>query len=48
MQEMYDMLIKEVILPYLGLKSALVQKFPLFRVQLPGNIAVAKNIQIIL
>lgn len=42
MQEIYDKLIKEVILPYLGLKEALVQKFPSFRVQLPGNIAVAK------
>ena len=42
MQKMYDDLIKEVILPYLGLKEALVQKFPSFRVQLPGNKAVAK------
>lgn len=42
MQEIYNKLIKEVILPYLGLESALVQKFPSFRVQLPGNIAVAK------
>ena len=42
MQKMYDDLIKEVILPYLGLKVALVQKFPSFRVQLPGNKAVAK------
>mgnify|MGYP003644835820 FL=1 len=42
MQKMYDKLIKEVILPYLGLKKALVQKFPSFRIQLPGNKAVAK------
>lgn len=41
-QEIYDNLIKEVILPYLGLKEALVQKFPSFRIQLPNNIAVAK------
>ena len=42
MQELYDNLLKDVILPYLGLDSALVQKFPSFRVQLPNNIAVAK------
>tara|TARA_B100001063_G_C16775120_1_gene564662 strand:+ start:4988 stop:5701 length:714 start_codon:yes stop_codon:yes gene_type:complete len=42
MQKMYDNLVVEVILPYLGIKEALVQKFPSFRVQLPGNIAVAK------
>jgi hypothetical protein len=42
MQKMYDNLIEEVILPYLGINEALVQKFPSFRVQLPGNIAVAK------
>jgi hypothetical protein len=42
MQKIYDNLIKEVILPYLDLDSALVQKFPSFRVQLPENIAVAK------
>ena len=42
MEKMYDNLIKEVILPYLGLEKALVQKFPSFRVQLPENIAVAK------
>jgi hypothetical protein len=42
MQKMYDNLIKEVVLPYLGLKEALVQKFPSFRIQLPGNKAVAK------
>ena len=42
MQKMYNNLIEEVILPYLGINEALVQKFPSFRVQLPGNIAVAK------
>lgn len=42
MQKMYDELIEEVILPYLGLDKALVQKFPSFRIQLPDNIAVAK------
>ena len=42
MQKMYDDLIKDVTLPYLGLKEALVQKFPSFRIQLPGNKAVAK------
>lgn len=41
--EMYNSLIKEVIMPYLGLKEALVQKFPSFRIQLPENIAVAKK-----
>ena len=42
MKEMYNKLIKEVILPYLDLDEALVQKFPSFRVQLPNNVAVAK------
>jgi len=42
MQKMYNNLIEEVILPYLDINEALVQKFPSFRVQLPGNIAVAK------
>lgn len=42
MQDMYDNMIKEVVLPYLGLNEAYVQKFPSFRVQLPDNIAVAK------
>ena len=42
MQNMYDKLIINVILPYLGLKEALVQKFPSFRIQLPNNKAVAK------
>jgi acetone carboxylase gamma subunit len=42
MQERYDNLIKDIILPYLNLKEALVQKFPSFRIQLPGNKAVAK------
>lgn len=43
MKSMYDILIKEVILPYLGLNEALVQKFPSFRIQLPENVAVAKR-----
>lgn len=42
MQNMYDNLIKDVILPYLKLNEALVQKFPSFRIQLPDNVAVAK------
>lgn len=41
-KNMYDNLIKDVILPYLNLKEALVQKFPSFRIQLPNNVAVAK------
>ena len=43
MQDLYDKMIKEVIMPYLNLKQAYVQKFPSFRVQLPDNIAVAKK-----
>tara|TARA_B100001540_G_scaffold316837_1_gene347785 strand:- start:4950 stop:5651 length:702 start_codon:yes stop_codon:yes gene_type:complete len=43
MKVLYDKLIKEVILPYLNLSEALVQKFPSFRVQLPENVAVAKK-----
>lgn len=43
MKVLYDKLIKEIILPYLNLKEALVQKFPSFRVQLPENVAVAKK-----
>lgn len=42
MKNIYNNLIKEVILPYLGLKEALVQQFPSFRIQLPNNVAVAK------
>tara|TARA_B100000795_G_C22800549_1_gene441671 strand:+ start:231 stop:929 length:699 start_codon:yes stop_codon:yes gene_type:complete len=42
MQLLYNKLIVDVILPYLGIDEALVQKFPSFRVQLPGNVAVAK------
>ena len=34
------------ILPYLNINEALVQKFPSFRVQLPGNIAVAKMLKV--
>ena len=39
----YYKFIKEVILPYLNLDEALVQKFPTFRVQLPNNVAVVKK-----
>jgi hypothetical protein len=42
MQLVYDKLIVDVILPYLGINEALVQKFPSFRAQLPNNVAVAK------
>lgn len=42
MQVLYDNMIKDVVLPYLGLTEAYVQKFPSFRVQLPDNRAVAK------
>lgn len=35
----YDSLIKNVVLPYLGLSEALVQRFPTFRVKLPDNVA---------
>jgi hypothetical protein len=42
MKLLYEELIVDVILPYLGIKEALVQKFPSFRVQLPDNVAVAK------
>lgn len=43
MQKLYDKMIKNVILPYLKLDKALVQKFPSFRIQLPNNVAVAKK-----
>ncbi len=43
MQNTYDELIKDVILPYLNLSEALVQQFPSFRIQLPNNVAVAKK-----
>ena len=39
----YSKFIKEVILPFLDLEEALVQKFPSFRVQLPNNLAVVVN-----
>lgn len=39
----YHKFINQVILPFLGLKEALVQKFPSFRVQLPNNVAVVIN-----
>jgi len=43
MKKLYDNLITDVVLPYMGLDRALVQQFPTFRVQLPNNIAVAKK-----
>ena len=39
----YSKFIKDVILPFLDLEEALVQKFPSFRVQLPNNLAVVVN-----
>ena len=36
----YDAMIREVILPYLGLSEALVQIYPSFRVHLPNNVAI--------
>ena len=39
----YNTFIEEVILPYLGLKEALVQKLPNLRIQLPENIVVCVN-----
>ena len=39
-------MIKEVIMPYLNLKQAYVQKFPSFRVQLPDNIAAELTVQL--
>jgi len=38
--DVYESFISEVLLPYLGLEEALVQKYPTFRVQLPDNKAV--------
>jgi len=38
----YNDLIKQVILPYLNLNEALVQKFPTIRFHLPNNVAVAR------
>jgi hypothetical protein len=42
-KEKYYNFIKDIILPYLGLKSALVQRFPTIRFHLPNNIAVARK-----
>lgn len=39
----YHSLLSEVVLPYLGLEEALVQKYPSFRVHLPGNVAIVVN-----
>tara|TARA_B100000575_G_scaffold290714_1_gene294942 strand:+ start:1665 stop:3644 length:1980 start_codon:yes stop_codon:yes gene_type:complete len=39
----YDKFIKQIVLPYLGLNEALVQKFPTFRIQLPNNVAIVIN-----
>jgi len=38
--DVYESFVSEVLLPYLGLEEALVQKYPTFRVQLPNNRAV--------
>lgn len=38
--ELYDTFIQDIILPYLELDEALVQKTPTFRVHLPNNVAV--------
>ena len=42
-EEKYYALMSEIVLPYLGLEEALVQKYPSFRVQLPENVAVVIN-----
>ena len=42
-KEEYEKFCKEVIFPYLGLKRALIQKFPTIRFNLPNNIAVARK-----
>lgn len=42
-KEQYIKFVKEIIMPYLGLKKALVQKFPTMRFQLPNNVAVARK-----
>ena len=39
----YSKFINNVILPFLGLDEALVQKFPSFRVHLPDNVAIVVN-----
>ena len=39
-EEIYTKFASEVLLPYLGLEEALVQKFPTYRIQLPNNRAV--------
>lgn len=39
----YHSLLAEVVLPYLGLQEALVQKYPSFRVHLPDNVAIVVN-----
>ena len=36
-------MISDILLPYLGLTEALVQKTPTFRIQLPNNVAVVKK-----
>ena len=36
----YNNFLSEIVLPYLGLDKALVQKHPTFRVQLPNNVAI--------
>ena len=39
-QDEYNRFVNEVVLPYLGLNEALVQKFPTLRIQLPNNVAI--------
>jgi hypothetical protein len=42
-KEEYSKFINNIVLPFLDLEEALVQKFPSFRVQLPNNLAVTIN-----
>lgn len=39
-QEEYEKFVKNVVLPFLGLQEAMVQKFPTFRVMLTNNVAI--------
>ena len=39
-QDEYEKFVKEVVLPFLNLNDAMVQKFPTFRVMLPNNVAI--------
>jgi hypothetical protein len=42
-KEEYSKFINNVVLPFLDLEEALVQKFPSFRVHLPNNVAITVN-----